>query len=257
MPNDIFRDRVNNLIQSAIKEALNVKKIEHPFLQGRIREIVLDNIFKPLLILGTECGTGKIVDSKGIQSDETDIIIYSKNILPSIMYSEREGIFPAESCLYSIEVKSKSTAEEVKDAIKKAKKIRELHYLSGEYDNNFNPVENLSIQLIAPVFFAFDSDLKNDRKSEIDRYKENDPDFYKYPYLRAICVVGKGYWWFNFNKKEWVFHPPTEFYDEVIDFLSGIINSLPNILTSRKYPRVGSYLILDRETKIIKKNALA
>ncbi len=250
MPNDIFRDRVNNLIRLAIKEAINTKKIEHPFLQGRIREIALDKIFKPLLILDTECGTGKIVDSKGTQSNETDIIIYSKKILPPIMYSEREGTFPVESCIYSIEVKSKSTAKGVKDTIKKAKKIRELYYSPGQHDDNFNPIKH-SIQYIVPVFFAFDSDLKDNGKSEIDRYKENDPDFCKNPYLRAICVVGKGYWWYNAPKKKWVFHPPTKFYDEVIDFLSGIINTIPDILVSRRYPRFGNYLMLSREAIMI------
>ncbi len=250
MPNDVFRDRVNNLIQSAIKEALNAKKIKHPGLQGKIREIVLDNIFKPLLILGTECGTGKIVDSKGTQSNETDLIIYSKNILPSIMYSEREGIFPVESCLYSIEVKSQSTANNVKDAIKKAKKIRELYYLPGKYDDSFNPIIH-SIQYVIPVYFAFGSDLKDDGKSEINRYKENDPEFCENPYLRAICVVGKGYWYYNSLKKKWVFHPPTEFYDEVIDFLSGIINSIADVLVSRRYPRFGNYLMLIRNATMI------
>ena len=125
-----------------------------------------------------------------------------------------------------------------------------LYYLPGKYDDSFNPIIH-SIQNVIPIFFAFGSDLKDDGKSEINRYKENDPEFCENPYLRAICVVGKGYWYHNFLKKKWVFHPPTEFYDEVIDFLSGIINSIADILVSRRYPRLGTYLMLIRNSTMI------
>ena len=109
MPNRIYRGRIINEINYAVKEAENAAEIGHPGLVGRIRELAAAHVFAPSLPSGFEIGTGKICDRKGEQSNETDLIIYDKGILPPVMYSERDGVFPIEACFYSIEVKSKST----------------------------------------------------------------------------------------------------------------------------------------------------
>ncbi len=241
MPNDLFRNKVITRINAAISEYRDASGIEHRALQGRIREIALDNLFRPLLPSGIEIGTGKILDNCGIQSHETDLIIYSKAVLPAIMYSEREGLFPAEACCYAIEVKSRATATEIKDALAKAESLRNLRYAAGLYDIQDVPI-NHPIKPVIPAFFAFTTELAENGKSELERYSEIDPHFREAPCLVAICVVGRGYWWWRRDKK-WIFHPPTPDHDEIIDFLSGVINTIPDSLVARGHPRLGNYLI--------------
>lgn len=249
MPNDLFRDRVINQILTAVSESSNARRVEHPSLQGRVREIALDHLFRPLLPFGLEIGTGKVIDNGSYQSRQIDLIIYSRSILPSLMYSESEGMFPAESCFYAIEVKSRTSASEIRDAIAKADSLRRIRYLPGAYDSESRP-KNHRFTPIIPAFFAFDSDLRKTGKSELERYQELDPNFRNKPSLVAICVVGRGYWYYRAIDKKWISHPPTPDYDEVVDFLSGVINTIPDAMASRGHPRLGNYLMLPRNNKI-------
>jgi hypothetical protein len=200
MANQIYRDRIISLIKEALNQYEGARLVDHPFLSGRIREIAAANIFKPLLPSGFEVGTGKIVDARGFQSPETDLVIYNRNTLPPIMYSDREGIFPAEATMYSIEIKSQLTARELDETIRKAGEIRKLTYTTGIYDENDKPLDHRFTSII-PTLFAFSSDLSGECKSEIDRYIERDSQADVNPNIVAICIVGKGYWWFGKNKK--------------------------------------------------------
>jgi len=235
MPNDLFRNRVKNRINYAIAEADDAIKANHPGLEGRIREIAMSDIFKPLLSHDLDIGTGKIVDSVGNQSSQTDAVIYSKAILPPVMYSSCEGMFPIETCACAIEVKTRTSATQIDDAVKKAQKLKILKY---------EPC-TLGGLLLFYMFFAFESDLTDQGKTEFERYKEYDPEWQKDPCIRAICVVGKGFWYFreNAGKYEWVFCPATQEHDEVINWLSLVLFTIKNVLDSRGRPHLGDYMI--------------
>lgn len=235
MANQIFRDHVIKNIRGAMQEYSNAAMVDHPGLKGHIREIALTNMFKPILPLGVDIGNGKIIDYTGNQSREIDIIIYTKKILAPILYDIKFGIFPIESCLYSIEVKSKITSSEIKDTISKALKLRSLKYIYEKYGQFISPV--------IPAIYAFDTDLELDGKSEIDRYKECDELFYEDPIIPVICVARRGYWWFNQREKIWTFHLPSAEFDEVIDFLGGVINTVPDIISKRGETSLGWYLM--------------
>jgi hypothetical protein len=133
MANKIFRDHIINNIKKAMHDFSNATRVNHPGLKGRIREIVLSNLFRPILPLGMEIGNGKIIDYLDNQSRETDVIIYTRNILAPILYDEKTGMFPIESCIYAIEIKSKLTASEIKDSIAKGEDLRSLKYMVNKY----------------------------------------------------------------------------------------------------------------------------
>jgi len=240
MANEIFRSRAKTQIDLALSEYKAALTVDHHFLQGRIREIALDKLFRPFLPGDFDIGTGKIVDSHGEQSREVDLILYSKFILSPIMYSEREGVFPAESCFYAIEVKSTLNAQELKDAFEKADDIRKLYYSSGIYTEQNLPLSTI-ITYVIPVLFAFNTDLIEGGKSELDRYKDIDSNAELDPRLRAICIAGRGYWYFC--NDSWIFSPATQDKDEIINFLSGVINTIPDSFIKRGRPRLGVYLV--------------
>lgn len=90
MANQLVRDKIKAYINAAISEAQSAAEIDHPGMMGTIREIAIKNLFEPLLTGQTNIGSGKIIDFTGFQSQETDVIIYSKNIHPAILYSHRK-----------------------------------------------------------------------------------------------------------------------------------------------------------------------
>lgn len=242
MPNKIYRDRLTNQIDYAVKEVGNAAAVEHPGLVGRIRELSAAHIFGPLLPSGFEIGTGKICDSSGNQSNETDLIIYNRSILPPVLYSERDGVFPIEACFYSIEVKSRASASGIQDAIRKGKMLLSLDYVSADADKPQN------VSMVVLTFFAFGSDLADSGISELQRYAKYDPDWQEKPILKAICVVGKGYWYHSRIDGCWIHHPATQIHDEVIDLVSGVVNTLSLARSQMRQAMLGHYLMLNRAT---------
>ena len=113
MASKLLRDEFISKIANALNRAASASNLEHHVLEGRVREIFAEELLKPILYPGVEIGTGKIVDSVGTLSAETDLVIYSRNTLPPYVYGHDIGVYPIESCIYAIEVKSTLTAQEI------------------------------------------------------------------------------------------------------------------------------------------------
>ena len=54
MANLLFRDRLIGIIRHALEEFRAAGEVQHPGLQGQIREIALKNLFEPLLPAGAQ-----------------------------------------------------------------------------------------------------------------------------------------------------------------------------------------------------------
>ena len=175
MPAKIIRDEFISLIETALRRYQSSTNLDHAALRGRVREIFAENLLRPVLYPGIDIGSGKIVDSAGNLSAETDIVIYSRSTLPPFIYGHSTGLFPIESCIYAIEVKSTLTATEIRTSIDKIKKLRQLRYLYSFYPLNFVQPFGPACSCVIPVLFAFSTDLSEDGKSEIERYRELDP----------------------------------------------------------------------------------
>jgi len=252
MPQSIFRDRLINSVRYAVSEAKSIQGVDHAGLRGRFRELVASNLLMPMMPEGYSIGTGKISDQFGSLSSETDIVVYNASVLPSIMYSEKDGVFPLEASFYSVEVKSKSDSTAIKDAIEKGRRLLQL---SSPLIKPLATPNGTTINYpVILTFFAFDSDLAGDCKTELERYAEHDPQWLTNPVLRAICVVGKGYWYYCVEPREWRFHPPSNEYDEVIDLVSGVSNTLAKARLAIRIGLIGHYLMIERQIYIIRGN---
>lgn len=251
MSHELFRKRIISNIRKAVWDSENASDIEHPGIRGRVREIALSSLFEPILPGDFKIGTGTIIDFSGFQSPEIDLVIYNNEVLPSILYSERDGQFPAESCFFAIETKSKLNSTELNKSIKNANKLNNLKYISGYYQNGA-PIQHV-IQKVTPLLFSFKTDLELNGKTELERYAEIDKDYMTNPAIRFICVIGRGYWHFDDRSKEWICNPSTDEYDEVIEFLSLIVNCLPDMKIFRGRPHLGDYLTKSDRMKDIRK----
>lgn len=244
MANELFRSRLTNAIKHALNEAHNAADVDHPGLVGRFRELLVAQILRPMLPRDYDLGTGKIVDSTGKMTSEVDIVVFHRNAIPPILWSDRDGVFPIESCLYAIEVKSRLTSAGVQDSLRKAQQallLKERHRSSG--------YELRKTDLMFATF-AFDSD-KSDITAEIQRYCDLDPVGLTNPAVNVICTAGCGYAYFDAIYGGWKAGHATEDHDEVIAFVAGLANTLLAVSDIRKQGLgLGPYLIDDQASGV-------
>ena len=117
---------IDSQIALAMGRAKDAGELIHKGLRGRAREIFIRDLLRPFINPNFEICTGVVVDSKGRQSNQIDIIIYDKSLLPPIMLTAEEGIIPCESTLATIEIKSKLTSEELQKSVVNARSVKAL-----------------------------------------------------------------------------------------------------------------------------------
>lgn len=250
MANDLIRIEFVRRVSSALARAQDMSRLNHPGLTGRAREVFVKDLLKPVLPPYVELGSGKIADSRGCLSAETDVIIVSAATLPPLLIESGFGVYPAEACIYAIEVKSTLTADQWRDVIGKHQQLKNLHYLPSALNAVYQPIGPPAPRVI-PALFAFSSDLAPEGKDELDRYRELDPDANTNPTVPVFCVAGRGYYWYKPNEpaERWIKHLPSEDYEEVVEFIGGVANTIPDQIALKGRPRFGEYIIRPREFK--------
>lgn len=156
-----------------------------------------------------------------------------------MLFSVTDGIVPIESVLARIEVKSKLTASELKDAVLGAMQFKAL----GMAIDDLTDAEELR------CLFAFGTDLANGGKTEMVRLREafeaHNVDS-KEPPIVALCVVGRGCW-LHSSKTDgspyWAYCPADAEFSEVLTFVGVLLNSFPNLRAKRRSARLGSYVV--------------
>jgi hypothetical protein len=219
----------------------------------------LDPYVRPLLPSDVGVSSGILISaSDDAQSGQQDIVIYDKRIIAPFLFQNGLGVFPVESVLFTIEVKSCLTATELRAAHCSAERILSLRQRTGHRDNSGAWVDKLG-GLVAPLIFALDTDLSPNGQTEVERYKRlfsgTSPAL-----IRGICVVGKGYWapteeyTYDFTTGlyekadgsnfagNWHEVRSDQDYNEVLYMLSAIHGLWYKIATTRGRPPLGDYL---------------
>lgn len=242
--NNPYQDILRAKVASAISQAQSIRnQLTHPGVKGSILEILIGQLFQPLLPADIGVGTGQIIESyTGQVSGQMDIVLYDKSILPPVLIDQKLGIFPIESVLYTIEVKTVLTAAELRTAHEAAAELEtKFFYRPGKADQN-GKEQNHKVSRARSVIFALSTDLSGKNLTEAERYRklyENGSS----PHLRAICVAGSGYWYDNGDN--WLGFPPTSQYDEVLAFIGGVTNTYREVANSRGQPSLGHYIVPD------------
>jgi hypothetical protein len=235
----LMRLKFRTVLVGAMAEARFAGELEHPGMVGTAREVLVEKMLRPVMPPDVHFGTGKLVDCSGAFSLRTDVILYSPHIMPPALYDARMGLFPVESCLYAIEVKSCLTKEELDKAVAAALAIDKLALLPTHDFSAANAPARATAKPILALF-AFRSDLVSDPAKEIERYRTADAS--PSPAFKAICVVGRGYWYW---RDGWRCFSASADFGEVMSFLAGISNTIPRLLAVKGRPNFGNYLIHD------------
>jgi len=166
---------IQKLIQSDIKCLIEKSKgynaIPHNATKGGLREVLLMDFFRKLIPSSLSISSGIICDAIGRTSNQTDFIIYDKNILPDIILDSNISVVPIETVYLTAEIKTTLTTKDLKKII--------------EARSNFNEFElagyNFKIK-IPSVILAFNTNIS--QKTLID-WMEINPDFI------SICIIDK------------------------------------------------------------------
>lgn len=244
--NNYYRKILDSQIKKGLSDAKSAIELKHPYLTGKLREIVLHELIKPMLNNNFSVGNGKIIDYDGNISGEIDLCIYSKNLHPPIFFSSSDnlGMFPIESVLNTIEVKSEFNIENLKDAFLKFSKLdKEFTMTAAQHDENQDIVEGFFIKPNYTLF-AFNTRLKKYSPSKIlEMYSKIDQNWDTFPLITSICIADRG--WLCNTHQGWLhisYDKTNNFNEEIIGFLATLINGLPSIELSRGNPRIGYYL---------------
>jgi len=232
--NPLYASLLRSRIAAAVAEAKTIQPVEHNGLRGALREMVVRQLLHPLLPPDVGIGTGVVISAAGQQSKQTDIILYDKNLIPPLLLAD-QGLFPIESVLVSIEVKSILTQSELLVAHRAAELLNTFTILPGLYTEAGEPIQHTQISPPSALI-AFGSDLT--ASTELERYQRLLVGSQQE--LGVICVVSRQcvVW----NSTKWLVHPASEDHDELVAFLAVILNTLPGIALTRGRPRMGKYL---------------
>lgn len=254
--NSILRASFVNRINSALAEARTYASINHMGVRGRLREILVEELIRPLLPPIWEIATGVLVDHKGDdssgQSGQEDILIFSRDLIPAGIRVAETGILPIEACLGVIEVKSTLNSSTLNSAINHSRTIASL---STIYER-FSKKKVLSWQhrlASRPLYslFALGSDLRSGPEAEWKRIKAKHSERgLEQPALFGVCCAGMGTaLWYGEN-------PPLEprrsqnadgENSEIIGFFSFLSDYLRRIEQIKKtelpMPAISHYLL--------------
>jgi hypothetical protein len=244
-------------IEAGLSAAAHAKEIDHPTLIGAIREIIVRDLLRPILPPSIGVGTGKIVDHVGAASAQIDIILYDRSLLPPLLYGAagEPGVFPVEACIYAIQVKSTSSAQNLDGAVEQGRSLGGLTYLREACGPTGNPLNR-----VIPVYFAFWTDLaaptsEQEEVPEITRWRNRHSHgdvqyedawidgrwlLRPFPPMRVLCVVGQGYGYYDgHHYSTW---KADEHHSEIVAFVTGIANTLLGFATRRLALPFGFYL---------------
>jgi hypothetical protein len=107
--------------------------LNHNGERGRANESSFGTLFSRMLPPSVRVSTGEIIDSLGESSAQIDTLVLSNTIHPVLFAQTEEMLFPVETVLLCIEVKTTLTSEEVEDIAKKVRKHRKLVTSTGEF----------------------------------------------------------------------------------------------------------------------------
>jgi hypothetical protein len=106
------------------------KSFGHPGTKGNASESVWLELLQTYLPKRYQAATAHVVDSKGVFSEQIDVVVFDRQYSPFIFYYEGQTIVPAESVYAVFEAKQSVNADEVSYAQGKVASVRRLHRTS-------------------------------------------------------------------------------------------------------------------------------
>jgi hypothetical protein len=99
--------------------------VTHEGERGRENEAVLARILEALVPQRYGIGTGLLIDNSDHYSRQTDIVVFDQSDEPAVLAQTTQLLFPIESVLACIEVKTTLRGDDLSDCFEKARQMRQ------------------------------------------------------------------------------------------------------------------------------------
>lgn len=219
-------------------------ELEHPGEKGGLREIFVNQLIRPFVPHQFGIGSGVVIDAKKRQSRQSDLIIYDRRLLPPIFLTEGRGIFPIDSVLAVVEVKSRLKASYLKSCIAAARRISPASTKNPKGMVIETPGrlegDRGQPQTYYPHYaiFAYESSAK--KADEGRRLEKRDPNGGEY--VSLIGVLNKGVWQYDRENLEWKAFIDEDMGNNSEWFLLLLLNKLVDTANSRGDYRLEPWL---------------
>lgn len=163
------------------------KRIPHPALKGRFRELLVDGILEPWLPATVHCATGTVVSFHNSFRNKTqdDILLIDRSVSPSVLMKPhvQEGVYMRNSVLARIEVKSTLDVNGYRGF---AESCAEYRQLGLDLDDERAAAGIIDMKELN-FLFAFESAVSADTlRSWLGSTTDGS--------LSALCVLDSGFW---------------------------------------------------------------
>jgi hypothetical protein len=247
---DVIDDELRRMVSAAVSSADGVLALRNSAVIGRLREIVIQKLLGKLLPHTCRANTGMTVSSFGSKNHslQDDVLVVDTECLPPVLSFESSGVFPIESVLSRIEVKSRLTSEELAKTIRDCRRYRRLKMTDAPVTDGSRsrPIDNDALLGL----FAFRSQLADPWQLFCRLTNSSSAP----RPLDFLCVVGKGFWHWGWspssNKERWRVCKSDGKYSEVLAFLALLLDRLPALRQRRHTTTFSRYVVCLRSDKM-------
>ena len=191
----LIQQFATSIVLGMLERARALSRLDHKLLKAELRELFVSEVLESFLSHPFEIGSGIVVNQRGQQSNQTDVVIYDATVLPPLIKAQHLGMYPAECVLATVEVKSDLRSDGILDAEDAAKRLHEEIYSTNgsiySDDQRFKP--------ICTVFAFSGSGLQelNAQQSGRSWLEQN------CPHVSLVAVAG-AYSWVRLTSRGWL-----------------------------------------------------
>jgi hypothetical protein len=181
-----IQEHTTALVKNLITESKAIRTLDQTTVNGRLKELFISKILSKFLTSQFGIGSGVIINQVGKTSKQIDLIIYDKRILPPFIEEQNIGVYPIESVLAAIEVRSKVDKSTIKMYAKESAKL-----YNDIYDNDWSLYKDYSkfLPFYCIVGFCDKELFKGNNFNEIWIWMANNAK----P-LFGVCVINQLSW---------------------------------------------------------------
>ncbi|MBN2441126.1 MAG: hypothetical protein JXJ04_07260 [Spirochaetales bacterium] len=216
MKRTLIQKDSSSLVEGMLERINGLSSLNHKLTEGELKELFVSKILRQFLSIQFDTGTGIIVNQRGDQSRQTDIVIYDNRIIPPFIKEQAIGVYPAESVIAVLEVKSRLGKQELLAAETSATELYNSVYDPEGFLPGYSPEYKPLCGII-----GFDGngckELSYQEKGTI-WLKEN------IKHLFLICITNKYCWG---NVPTWSFQQAdNETHEETKKFIALLLDNI-------------------------------
>lgn len=229
------------IVKGLIQKVDSLSELNHKLTKGELRELFVNDILQLFLTTQFGIGSGLIVNQKGEQSNQVDIIIYDNRILPPFIKEKHLGLFPAESVICTIEIKSNLHKKDL------LKADRDASHLINNIYNPASTIYKADYTRFKPIcsILGFYGEGVADLTDSTNGKKWLEEHIHSLPFIGLL----NKYSWIHMARGEWVQKLADNFNNETKRFIGVLLDNVRtraedrfSILSGRHNDWLGVYI---------------